>query len=709
MFTVCPKCALTLVVTAQDLRVAQGYVRCGRCSNVFNAIVGLTDDRGALAHPGSQGTATTSIIRKAPSLSDDPPPAQDSLGDTGESEAIYAEPDAEEVKFQEVFAEPTPPTRSPARTPPPTPAPSSETRTQAISFVAPPPGPPVKAAVPTSATQTQKALDAQKRYSDTEGIDTFSESELEFNPAVTDVTKVFVEAAPVAYRGDATGKFRKFVMGAEQPDPTDPVSSSNPTATSKAAQAPAASNGAQGGAQNGAPGSARSRGANTPPAGSAAAPGAKSSGAAGAPQNAQGTGAAQRTGSGANTAASNARSAGAQATVAGNTAAGNATAGNSAAPYAGAANANATNGATPGAKPGAARNGAPASSNASASRGASASSSASAASGTASTGTFASQAPSARTPPASSLPPIPPDRDDEDLEIDSDLRSLAARLDGTASRPAPKFPAAAANDEALEGAADEDEGDGGGSLGDIYAKAVPRPRPPPPAPTRSGTAARRAQRSPFADNGDEFGDDLTAAADADAEMQAVDSAIETFTPAAPPRSRFMWWVAGAAVLSLVLVGQAIHHNRHSLATNALLNRPLTKFYKAIGVTLVPSWDLRSYDVRQLGASTNDGGDGTLTVRASLKNNSSQPLPLPLLRITMQDRYGNRIATRDVPPSGYSSGAVPAEAHLGVGQRIDAEMTFKDPGQNAVGFEIDACLSTAAGRIACANDQAPALR
>jgi hypothetical protein len=192
-------------------------------------------------------------------------------------------------------------------------------------------------------------------------------------------------------------------------------------------------------------------------------------------------------------------------------------------------------------------------------------------------------------------------------------------------------------------------------------------------------------------------------------MQAVDSAVETFTPAAPPRSRFMWWVAGAAALSLVLVGQAIHHNRHSLATNALLNRPLTKFYKAIGVPLVPNWDLRSYDVRQLGASTGEGTAGTLTVRASLKNNSSQPLPLPLLRITMQDRYGNRIATRDVPPSGYSSGAVPAEAHLGVGQRIDAEMTFKDPGQNAVGFEIDACLATAAGRIACANDQAPALR
>src|SRR5262249_46820981 len=47
MFTVCPKCALTLVVTAADLRVAQGYVRCGRCSNVFNALSRPSEDRQA--------------------------------------------------------------------------------------------------------------------------------------------------------------------------------------------------------------------------------------------------------------------------------------------------------------------------------------------------------------------------------------------------------------------------------------------------------------------------------------------------------------------------------------------------------------------------------------------------------------------------------------------------------------------------------------
>ena len=44
MFTVCPKCTLTLAVTAEDLRTGQGYVRCGRCLNVFNALMALSEE-----------------------------------------------------------------------------------------------------------------------------------------------------------------------------------------------------------------------------------------------------------------------------------------------------------------------------------------------------------------------------------------------------------------------------------------------------------------------------------------------------------------------------------------------------------------------------------------------------------------------------------------------------------------------------------------
>src|SRR5215475_2189032 len=64
MFTVCPKCALTLVVTAADLRVAQGYVRCGRCSNVFNALSRLSEDRQA-ANAAAQTQAAQGTTKPA--------------------------------------------------------------------------------------------------------------------------------------------------------------------------------------------------------------------------------------------------------------------------------------------------------------------------------------------------------------------------------------------------------------------------------------------------------------------------------------------------------------------------------------------------------------------------------------------------------------------------------------------------------------------
>jgi predicted Zn finger-like uncharacterized protein len=169
-----------------------------------------------------------------------------------------------------------------------------------------------------------------------------------------------------------------------------------------------------------------------------------------------------------------------------------------------------------------------------------------------------------------------------------------------------------------------------------------------------------------------------------------------------PRPPYLWLLGtlGAVVL---LVAQIVNHYRDDLAASASFNHPLTALYRSLGVTLKPHWDLHSYDVRQLGASVDPGNPGHITVRASIKNAGQQPQPLPLLRVTLQDRFGNRIAARDVQPQFYVPGAVPASALLGAGQRIDAEMAFVDPGTSAVGFELDACLPASGGGIACAND------
>jgi predicted Zn finger-like uncharacterized protein len=174
-----------------------------------------------------------------------------------------------------------------------------------------------------------------------------------------------------------------------------------------------------------------------------------------------------------------------------------------------------------------------------------------------------------------------------------------------------------------------------------------------------------------------------------------------------PLARFIpyAWPVGTALAAVLLIVQVINHYRDELAASARFNHPLTAVYGSLGIHLFPHWDLRAYDVRQLGASGDAAGAGLITVRASIKNGASQPQPLPLLRVTLQDRFGNRIAARDVAPKAYLPSAMPASSFLSAGQRIDAQMGFADPGPNAVGFEIDACLPASAGVIACANDAA----
>ena len=62
MFTICPKCTLTLVVTTVDLRAGQGYVRCGRCANVFNALIALREGE---PNGSTSDTAQRRLLRKS--------------------------------------------------------------------------------------------------------------------------------------------------------------------------------------------------------------------------------------------------------------------------------------------------------------------------------------------------------------------------------------------------------------------------------------------------------------------------------------------------------------------------------------------------------------------------------------------------------------------------------------------------------------------
>jgi predicted Zn finger-like uncharacterized protein len=181
-----------------------------------------------------------------------------------------------------------------------------------------------------------------------------------------------------------------------------------------------------------------------------------------------------------------------------------------------------------------------------------------------------------------------------------------------------------------------------------------------------------------------------------------DAALGALLSPASKRRPPWQYVAGVVALALLFVAQIVHFNRQSLVLSSV--GPLvSKVYGWLGATLTPRWDLTAYSVKQLGAEA-EGTEGTrLRVRLSLQNESARVQPLPLLRLTLQDRFGNAVATRDLEPAEYLPKRVANQRLLEPDQRIDAELHVIDPGKAAIGFEIDACLRGESGAIGCANE------
>jgi hypothetical protein len=175
--------------------------------------------------------------------------------------------------------------------------------------------------------------------------------------------------------------------------------------------------------------------------------------------------------------------------------------------------------------------------------------------------------------------------------------------------------------------------------------------------------------------------------------------LEGFEEAVPPailrrhaelagseRRRFVLWLGAAVAAALLLMLQIANH------------------YGAIGTAQAAPANFSAYQLRQWGVTGDPDANGTLRVRASILNTAAQLEPYPLLRVTLADRFGKRVGTRDFEPSEYLG--KPTAKLLTPGERVDATLQILDPGKNAEGFEIDVCLRHVDQKIVCANDVAP---
>lgn len=212
------------------------------------------------------------------------------------------------------------------------------------------------------------------------------------------------------------------------------------------------------------------------------------------------------------------------------------------------------------------------------------------------------------------------------------------------------------------------------------AKQLNRPEPAPPKPDKPLPEALRPDPS----------DLLPEALRPDpavAQAQQPETAFE-LEPEQPRASAL--WAVGTVLLGLLLALQIVNQQRNVIATLPSIGGALRTAYRALGIELAPAWDVHAYEARQLGATVTDTNPPKITVRASIANLAPRAQPLPLLRVTLQDRFGRALAARDVSPRDYMP-SVPSPPLLAAGARVDARVTFISPGRRAVGFVIDACL------------------
>src|SRR5690606_1159672 len=83
--TRCPSCGTVFRVVADQLKISDGWVRCGHCSDVFDATI----DLDAWLPPGP---ATAPVVATPPAAADAEPPGAVAQGAAGPAQDPAAEP-----------------------------------------------------------------------------------------------------------------------------------------------------------------------------------------------------------------------------------------------------------------------------------------------------------------------------------------------------------------------------------------------------------------------------------------------------------------------------------------------------------------------------------------------------------------------------------------------------------------------------------------
>jgi hypothetical protein len=161
-----------------------------------------------------------------------------------------------------------------------------------------------------------------------------------------------------------------------------------------------------------------------------------------------------------------------------------------------------------------------------------------------------------------------------------------------------------------------------------------------------------------------------------------------------------WLRVLLALLAVLVLGVTWAQSQHGkLLRHPLGEALLGPVYALLGIEAVPDWSPAEFRAVQWEAIADPNRPDHLTVAVDFANAADYAQPYPIIRIMLEDRFGRRIGTHDIPPEQYL-GERPGASRLPAGGRFRTTLVVPDPGGRADGFRVDFCLDLPARGLVC---------
>lgn len=155
----------------------------------------------------------------------------------------------------------------------------------------------------------------------------------------------------------------------------------------------------------------------------------------------------------------------------------------------------------------------------------------------------------------------------------------------------------------------------------------------------------------------------------------------------------------ALVAVLLLAGTWAHTQRGKLLRHPTGETLLTPVYRVLGIDAAADWNPAEFRAVQWEAIADADRPDDLTVAVDFMNMAAYAQPYPVIRVVLEDRFGRRLGTHDIPPEQYLS-SHSSGSRLPAGSRVRTTVRVRDPGARADGFRVDFCLELPGRGLVC---------